>query len=141
MPRISKTTKRNRARDAIRGLKSRFGPNDITRLGGKAMTRNEAIAFFQSHLDAIAAVDAATAALRVAVARERALDRQVLAFMPVLQSLVESRFERYPGAWGEFGLKLPKKPGPKTVKAKAEGARKAALTLAARGTTRRRRRR
>jgi hypothetical protein len=141
MPKITKTEKRARARDAIAGLKKHFGPGEIKQLGGKATTRDGLVAVLQEHLDALAAVDAATVALRVAVARESALDRRVRALVRLLQHLVVSRLGADHAIFGDFGWKVPKKPGPKTVAAKAEGARKAELTRAARGTKPRRRRR
>ena len=133
MPRVSKLTKRARATGIIAGLVKHFLGASYS-LGGKEYTRRQLVAEFQSHLDAIDEVDATRAALAAAVAKERKLARQVAALARYVKMSAESRFGLTPTICADFGWEVPKPPGPKTVKAKLEGAKKARETRKARGT-------
>jgi hypothetical protein len=135
MPRLAKVTKRSRAFRIMAGLAKHFpvgaGPH---RLGGVPYDPEQLAAVFQAQIDAVAAVDAARAALTDAVARERAAARRATELTRDLKMVVRSRFGFSAARWAEFGWELPKKPGPKTVKAKLQGADKARATRKARGT-------
>jgi hypothetical protein len=133
MPKVSKVTKRSRATSIIAGVIKHFSAASYT-LGGKAFTPKQLVAAFQSHVDAIDEVDATRAALAAAVARERELARRMTALTRYMKMAVEARFGLLHKIYADFGWEVPKRPGPKTVEAKLEGATKARDTRKARGT-------
>ena len=132
MPRIPKVDKLMQATSAIRGLTKHFPKEGKLGVGGKAMSRAGVIALFQAHLDAMQEVDRARAALRTSVTKERALAKRAKATRVLLKDCLRSRFGTDLEVWGDFGLKLSKKPGPKTVAAKLAGVRKREAARAAR---------
>ncbi|HEV3189179.1 MAG TPA: hypothetical protein VGY54_01710 [Polyangiaceae bacterium] len=134
MPRLSKTAKQARAASILQGLAKHFALRSSYELGGKVYTREALAGVFQAHADAVRAVDAAHAAVAVAVAKERALAKKVVHLTRMLKLAVDAEFGPAPRVWAEFGWEVPKKPGPKTVKAKLEGAEKVRATRAARHT-------
>jgi len=112
----------------------------VHRVSGKDYSHEELVAIFQRQVDALEAIRSARAVLAVTVAKERAVARQVRPMTRKLQAHVQNEFGADAAAFGDFGWELPKKPGPKTVTAKAEGARKAKATREARHTTGKRQR-
>jgi len=133
MPRVSKLTKRARATGIIAGIVKHFVEASHF-LGGKEYSRRELVAEFQSHIAAIDEVDAKRAALAAAVEKERKLGRQTAALARYVKMMASSRFGLTPTICADFGWEVPKLPGPKTVKAKLEGAARARETRKARGT-------
>lgn len=140
MPKLGKVTKRARATNIIGGLRKHFGAPSYT-LGGKVYTQSQLIKAFQSHVDSLDEVDAMRAALAAAVAKERELAKRIGALARYLKMNVEGRFGQMPTIYADFGWEMPKKPGPKTVKAKLEGMMKVRETRKARKTMGKRQRR
>jgi len=134
VPKISKTVKRVRAEGVLQGLAKHFARRSSYELGGKVYTREALAGVFQAHAEAVREVDAAHAAVAAAVARERELAKKVAYLTRMLKLAVDAEFGMAPRVWAEFGWEVPKKPGPKTVKAKLEGAEKARATRVARHT-------
>lgn len=141
MPKLGKVTKRARATDVIEGLLERFTDGRTYFVGGKEYTRGELVAAFQSLVDAIDEVDATRAAAADAVARERAVARRVAELTRQLKTTVSYELGITHEHFAAFGWPMPKTPGPKTVKAKLEGAAKGRETRKARGTMGKRQRR
>ena len=133
MPKIGKVTKRARATNIIAGMRKHFGAPSYT-LGGKVYTQSQLIKAFQSHIDSLDEVDAMRAALAVAIAKERALAKRIVALARYVKMAVEGRFGPMPTIYADFGWEMAKKPGPKTVKAKLEGMMKVRETRKARKT-------
>jgi hypothetical protein len=134
MPRISQTNKGFRAGQVIAGIRKRLARGRVHRVGGKDYSHEELVAIFQRQVDALDAIRSARVALAVAVSKERAVARQVRPMTRNLQAHVQNQFGSDATAFADFGWELPKKRGPKTVAAKAEGARKAKATREARHT-------
>jgi hypothetical protein len=133
MPKVSKLTKRSRATGIIAGVRKHFGGASYD-LGGRTYTPKQLVAEFQSQIDAIDEVDATRSTLAAAIAKERALARRIAALGRYLKMAVDATFGPSPEVFADFGWDVPKRPGPKTVQAKLEGARKARETRKARGT-------
>jgi hypothetical protein len=134
MPKIAKVTKRVQATLIIEGLTKHFTKRNTYWVGGKQYTQRQLIDLFRSQIEAIDEVDAAHAAVASAVARERAVALRIRELARQLKHTLVMDLGFSITGWADFGLELPKKPGPKTVKAKAEGARKAQATRQARHT-------
>ncbi|MDP9003020.1 MAG: hypothetical protein M3O46_23250 [Myxococcota bacterium] len=134
MPKLGTVTKRARATSVIRGVTKHFVRGKRYLIGGKQYTPEDLVGIFQSHIDAIDDVGAAHAAVQVAVAKERQIARHAHALMLKLKGVVEHELGPTNDIYAAFGWTMPKKPGPKTVKAKLEGAEKARETRKARHT-------
>jgi hypothetical protein len=128
MSKESKATKLARSRNVILGLRKTYKPGDIIMIDGVGHTRDEVIAIFQGHIDALSAKDTRYAEYRTAVALERKLARQVLALWLHLQRFFTASLG--PHGPPKFGMEAPKKPGPKTTAAKLAGVQKRAKTRA-----------
>ncbi|MGO8993524.1 MAG: hypothetical protein ACLQVI_09345 [Polyangiaceae bacterium] len=124
MPRITKNDKLAQARNIIRGISARFGKRSKLVVSGKQYTPQEVIALYQSHVDAIREAETARVLFTVAVRKEQALARRTKALALQLKLTVFNEFGLAPGPWGDFGWKLPKKPGPKTAAARYQGVKK-----------------
>jgi hypothetical protein len=124
MPRATKLDKLTQAKSRLHGLTKHFPKQGKAKVGGKAVSRAELIALFQGHLDAMDDVDAARIALVMAVAKERALAKRVKATTEALTAWVSMVFGPDVAVWADFGLKIAKKPGPKTAAAKLAGVQK-----------------
>jgi hypothetical protein len=134
MPREAKATKRRGARNVLAGLAKHFEGQTL-KLGGPTFSPEQLRAVFQGQLDAIAAVDTARAGLSVAVANERKAAKEAHWFARRLKMYVLALFGSSAAEeLASFGWQAPKKPGPKTVMAKLEGAVKARSTRVARRT-------
>lgn len=140
MPKLGTVTKRARATGIICGVTKHFVRGKRYLIGGRQYTREELIQIFQSHIDAIDDVGAAHAAVKVAVAKERQIARRAHALMLNLKGVVEHVLGPTHDIYAAFGWTMPNKPGPKTVKAKLQGAEKARETRKARHTLGRRQR-
>jgi hypothetical protein len=134
MPRVPKLKKRAGAAAVIAGLKKHFAKDKIHLIGSKQYTTEQLVAVFQSQIDATAAVAAANAEMQAAIGRERAIDLHLRDLTRLLKHSMTAAFGLSAKAFADFGWDLPKKPGPKTVKAKVEGAKKALATRKARHT-------
>jgi hypothetical protein len=134
MPRISKVVKSVRATRIIGGLTKHFAKRGTFAVGGNTYTLEELVGIFQSQIDAIDEVDASHAAMVAAVARERAVTLRVRELTRQLKHAVTAELGFTADGWDDFGWEVPKKPGPKTVEAKLEGARKAQATRKVRHT-------
>jgi hypothetical protein len=124
MPRSTKVAKVNEALSVIAGLTEHFPNEGKLSVGGKAISRAALVAIFQGHLDAIHEVEAALAAFQAAVRKERAIAKRTKTTRALLRSTLRSKFGTDVRVWADFGLKLAKKPGPKTVASKLAGVRK-----------------
>jgi hypothetical protein len=133
MPRIAKVMKRARAASMIAGLKKRFAPDHVFALRNVKYTRQELIALCQAQIDALDAVAAAAVAAAAARARERAAARRLQDVTQSLKAFIGVTFGDR-ASYGDFGWEAPKKPGPKTVAAKARGAERLRETRRLRGT-------
>jgi hypothetical protein len=131
MPRISKIDKLAQARNIIRGVSSRFTKGTGYQLAGKKYSPRELIALFQAHVDAIHEVEAARARFTVAVLNEKEAARRTAGMAQALRLFIAGNFGEAPEVWGAFGWDPPKKPGPKTVRAKVAGVQKRATGRAA----------
>src|ERR1035438_7216677 len=87
MSKESKATKLAHARDVILGLRKSHRPGDIITIDGVSRTRDEVIAIFQGHIDALKAKDTRYAEYLAAVDLERKLARQVLTLWLHMQKL------------------------------------------------------
>jgi hypothetical protein len=124
MSRIGAVTKAERARQVIDNLGKVFPPGAQVVLGGKAYLDDEVIAIFRAHLAAIDAKKKRYAEYQQAVAAEQALAKQTADLWQSLTNVVRVRLPatKLP----VMGIKARKKPGPKTVAAKAAGVEKRA---------------
>jgi hypothetical protein len=134
MPKDSQSTKYYAATRVIAGLEKRWRQGDRLRVSGKALTRDELVTLYRSHIDAIHAVRTARAALAAAVGQERAIAKRVQVQTPKLRLAVTNEFGFGPDVLADFGWTAPKKPGPKTAEAKRRGAEKLRATRKARQT-------
>jgi hypothetical protein len=132
MPRKTKLMKRDALRRLLSGIAKRFPPAREFVLEQKKYTRAELAAVFEAHLRALDAVDQAHAAHRAALRKEDEAGRAAHHLAQVLQRLVAGELGRRLGVLADFGWKVPKKPGPKTTKAKLAGTTKARATREAR---------
>ena len=73
-------------------------------------------------------------ALAVAASRERKIGREVARFTQNFKVAVTVHCGSSAEVLGDFGWKVPKKPGPKTTAAKLAGVLKGQATRKARGT-------
>jgi hypothetical protein len=134
MPKQSKGTKAMRAFHVIAGVKKHFPRQGALMVGGTPYTPEQLVRFFQAHIDAIDAVDAAHADVLAAITRERDVARQVRKLTHLLKYVVAVMLGEDPSTWADFGWEPPKKPGPKTLEAKVRGAERARATRKERGT-------
>jgi hypothetical protein len=124
MPRIAKVTKLANARNLIAGVSRHFTKRGSYRVAGESHSTKELVALLRSHVAAIGEVDAARIRLSVAVRAERTLAKRVARINKLLKLRVENEFGFRADVWADFGWRLPKPPGPKTVAGKLAGARK-----------------
>jgi hypothetical protein len=124
MPRATKVDKHMQAKSLLRGLGKHFPKEGKHKVGGKPRSRGELVALVQAHLDAMHEVDVARAAFRASVAKERALAKRVKAATGPIRDYVRNAFGPDLAVLADFGLKIAKKPGPKTVAAKLAGVQK-----------------
>jgi hypothetical protein len=130
MPRIPRATKVTQAVNILRALETALPAHPKYTASGKRYTVHQLIAVYQTHLDTIAKVDAAKAALGAALRDERAAAARVKKLTVDLKAMVDTLLGRQ--AWTLFGWPLPKKTGPKTAASKAAGVRKRASKRAER---------
>ena len=124
MPRISKIEKRAAATNVTSGLGSSLMKRMRYLIGGKTYSRRELVAVFRAHIDAIDDVDRARATLADKVRKEKEASKQAKAIARMLKLKILGHFGASPTALGAFGWSVPKKPGPKTIAAKAAGVNK-----------------
>jgi hypothetical protein len=122
MPVQSRIEKVSTARDVIAGVKKRFTPGAAQVVCGKTFTTEQIIARYEAQLAALEQVRLAYIAWQGALLAERKLRKPMIALTLDLKRFVNGNFG--PSAFGDFGWKPPKKPGPKTVKAKLAGVEK-----------------
>jgi hypothetical protein len=122
MPVQSRIEKLTTAQDVISGVKKRFTPGRSYMVAGKSYTTEQIIACYEAQLAALEAVRLAYIAWQVALHDERKLRKPTIRFTVDLKTVVQSNWGT--SAFGDFGWKAPKKPGPKTVKAKLAGVEK-----------------
>ena len=124
MSRIGAITKSERARQVMTNLDKAFDPGEKVVLGGKTYLQDEVIAIFRAHLAAIDAKKSRYAAYQQAVAEEQALAKQTADLWQSLTNVVRIRTPK--AKLPVMGIRARKKPGPKTVAAKAAGVEKRA---------------
>jgi hypothetical protein len=122
VPVQSKLEKISIAQNVIRGIKKTLAPGEKRSIGGVVYTREELIARYEDHLAKLEAIRQAWAAWQEALAAERSLRKPMTDLTYHLKQTVHGRWgvRRF----GDFGWEVPKKPGPKTVKAKLAGVEK-----------------
>jgi hypothetical protein len=109
MPNLTKAEKLKRDRGAITGLRKYFADQTLT-LRQKRYTCEELVAVFEAHLRALADVDERTVEQRVAVQKERNLEKRVSALASSVKSLASGRFGAGAAELREFGREPDKKP-------------------------------
>lgn len=124
MSKESATTKLTRARNVVRGLRKLLKSREKMFVDGVLRGRAEIEGLFQSHIDALDEKKRRYAAYQQAVAAERAIARQTNAMWLQLYVAVRGQHGR-PGLV-TLGMKLHKKPGPKTTASKLAGVQKRA---------------
>jgi hypothetical protein len=124
MPVQSKLEKQEIARGAIRGVKKRFGGFAGVMIHGKKYTPAEIVAFYEKHLAAMEDIRKTWIAWQLAIRAERALRRPAATMTLGLRTVVRQQFGLE--AYADFSWPKPKKPGPKTVRAKLAGVQKRA---------------
>lgn len=126
-----------KARDANvqNGIDKDLAKMATIQLAGTAYKPAALTALFQADADAMAATDAARAALSQAVAKEKAVHKQTQVVYSALRSFLIGYFGKQAVATlGDFGMTAPKTTATKTVTTKAVAVAKAKATRAARGT-------
>ncbi len=115
------------------GVRKRWAGRGTMLVGGLPYTQEEIL----EELDALAGefdkTRKAHAAWRTQVARQRKHERARRDFVRLLSKSVEAEFGHDASALGDFGMRKPKKTGPKTVETKARSAEKARATRERRG--------
>jgi hypothetical protein len=134
MPKISETTKMAQADGILKGLSKRFKPREKLTIAGTLYTTTELMAIVRGHLTVLTELRALRGALAGKVREERAIAKEMTELRAALVLFVESRFGRNPVALGDFGFRMPKKPGPKTLAGKVHGAEQLRATRDARHT-------
>jgi hypothetical protein len=124
MSRIGAITKAERARQVVKSLKTVFTSGDPVVLRGKTYSLDEVIGIFQAHLAAIDAKKARYAEYQAAVASEQALAKQTADLWQALTNVVRNQVPKT--KLPVMGIRARKKPGPRTVEAKAAGVDKRA---------------
>jgi hypothetical protein len=105
-------------------------------LGGVTYTAVSLKAVFALAMTALTAAEALHKQWTDAVAAAHTAEATALAVAELLRNYVISQFGKTATAvLGDFGMDVPKTPGPKTAKAKADGAAKGAATRKIRGST------
>jgi hypothetical protein len=136
----AKTTKRERNRQAIRGLAKHAAALAGQRLAGQPLDVAILAKTLQKHVDAMDEADRLESARRDVVAQERRLEVVVRKALHDLRSLVTTLLGSSDAVLGDFGFAPHGKPGPKTAAVKAEAVRKSKETRTRRGTTGKRQR-
>jgi hypothetical protein len=96
---------------------------------GTPYTAASLAALFQAEIDALKAIDAVRNQLHQMVADSLVLRRVMRKIRDALKNLILAKYgSNAARVLGAFGFPVPKKPGPKTTKAKAEGVRKGLAT-------------
>jgi hypothetical protein len=126
MPKESNLTKRARATRVLDGLAKRLAPDETVVVSGKTYSRTELTAIIRRQIAALDAVDRAGSALRQAVRDESAISKEVNAVIQRLKQSILGVHGPRPDVLGDFGWDVPKGPGPKTARAKAQQVEKAA---------------
>ncbi len=134
MPKIGQITKRTQAASLITGIKKHLAHKKAHFFMGASFSTKDLIALFQSHLDALDKISGLRAALAGAVADERRLAKRTKAVAKGLKAFMAGTKGVSPVLFNDFGWRVPKRPGPKTVAGKLAGAEKTRATRAARGT-------
>jgi hypothetical protein len=104
-------------------------------LGGTTYTPAGLKAVFQSQIAALEGNDALRSSLSDAVAKAKAIGKEVDNIYSLLRSTLIGQYGKNAHALlNDFGMTMPKTPGPKTVEAKALAVAKRAATRKARHT-------
>ena len=136
VPKETRLTKETRARHVLTGLAKHFHPRKRYMVNGVSMTGDAVAAVYREQLDALDRVERARNALTQAVREERRATRRADWFLYHLKNTVASYCDPDAAMLAEFGWTVPKKPGPKTTRAKATMVEKRRATLAARKASR-----
>ena len=124
MSRIGAITKAERARQVVQSLKAVFTSGDTVVLRGKTYALDEVIGVFQAHLAALDAKTSRYAEYQAAVASEQALAKQTADLWQALTNVVRNQVPKT--KLPVMGIRARRKPGPRTVEAKAAGVDKRA---------------
>ena len=133
MPRHAKATKIARDRQMIRAIRHHFKGLGKLTLGRVEYTRDELVAFFEKHLEALRAIDLAATEWQIALRQEAAMEKDVLQMVIQVQALARTLFDPADTVLREFGRK-PSGDIVKSAAVKALAAKKGMLTRAARHT-------
>jgi hypothetical protein len=124
VPVQSKLEKVSNANQVVRGFRERFSGTDELWVDGKRLRVDDVVARYQAQLEAIQRVTVAWAAWQTALKAERAMRKPMRELTVALKAAVLQMLG--PRVLASFGWKKPRKPGPKTVKAKLAGVQKRA---------------
>jgi len=124
MPVQARLEKVTTANDVIKGVRRRLMHMPVIPLGGRKLTPDALVALYEAQLAAIERVRQAWSAYQQALFEERRLRKPMQAMTVHVKNAV--MMELGPDGYPDFGWKTPKKPGPKTVKAKLAGVQKRA---------------
>ena len=133
MDKRSRVAHVERLRALIDGIKKRLGGQPTVTLLGKSYTPQDLVARIQEEVDAMLAVDAATAARAGAVVKRNVLKKGNKPLLLALESFARVTYGESAGGLWDYGLE-PRKPQKKTVVVKNEAAQKAKVTRETRGT-------
>lgn len=125
----NKAIRRENDSKAMHGVDLHLAQAGNMAIGGETFTPVTLKGVFQADLDALDQVDAARTALKDKVAAAVAARKRTTAVRKVLKAyLIGQNGPAAVQVLEDFGLTVPKAPGPRTVKAKAAGQAKATAT-------------
>jgi hypothetical protein len=117
---------------AIAGVVKHLSRARTLMLAGTPFTPASLIAAFQGEIDATRTLDAKRAELRQCVVNARVARAKARATWKLLKAYLLGNYGHAVGVLGDFGMSAPRKPGPKTTKAKLSAVTKARATREAR---------
>lgn len=110
MPRLARSTKRDRDQGALRGIRKHLADRERIVFAQVPYTPAELEAFFTQHLAAMDRVDALTRERSQAVAEERALEARLAPVHANLKRLAASILGEYSERMRDFGMEPAKVP-------------------------------
>lgn len=133
MSRMSTSSMAARDRQRIAGFQKYFPATATLSIGGASYPQPAVIQVYQDDLDAEAAVTAALASYRLAVAKAKTVRAKAASFDLMVKKFVVVSYGEPPGPADDFGIAPPVRHVP-DAEAKAAAAAKRKATRAARGT-------
>jgi hypothetical protein len=130
----SKLTKKERNRAIARGLQKHARRLEGLVLDGEPVDVAVLVTRLRAHVAKLDAIDALEGQRREAVAEERAIEAELRPKLVSLRKILANMLGNASPMLIDFGFEPYGKPGPKSVAAKVEGAKKAKATREKRGT-------